>query len=610
MRKNPLISLTLAWSVLAVVPLAQPQDLPPANQWIPEEAVAVIELARPEALLDPLLSQDLARALGALPVWQQRTATPKYREFMAVLGYLEGQLSTDWRTAARKLIGDGVTLALGPQGEILLAVDARDGNLLDQLHQILRGFAVAEAAKQGQADRVTSVEYRGVTGHSFGPKEAHAILGRRLLVANQPKILKYVVDLKDDPQGRHLAASPLYQGAARAAGKGAVATAFVNLQALRDRPGLQQALTAASNPLATLLLAGTREALKTANWLSLGMYLEGGRLILKAATDGQPPAPAQSAAFATPREPGTGALPNLAVPGAIAGLSLYRDLHGFYAAKNVLFPERTSGLIFFENMMGIFFSGLDLTEQVFGETRPEIRLVVAAQRYDPAIGTPAVQWPAFAAILRLRRPAAFGEVVEEAWQKAIGLVNFTQGQQANPGLILDRFAHRDTKGTVAYYRPPAASGQAPIDARYNFRPALARPGDYLILSSTDGLARQLIDALDREQAAPGPARPVTHTLLELEGAQLRAILAANFDHLVRKNMVDKGTTQPQAEAELGMLLTLLDCVGAARLDLGRPSGPLGARLELELKLPTADPPKPAQVNAGAPPPPNTTVAAR
>ena len=86
--------------------------------------------------------------------------------------------------------------------------------------------------------------------------------------------------------------------------------------------------------------------------------------------------------------PAPGALPNLAVPRRIAGLSLYRDLHAFYAAKDKLFPERTSGLIFFENMMGIFFTGRDLTDEVLAETRPEIRIVVAAQKYDPAIGTP------------------------------------------------------------------------------------------------------------------------------------------------------------------------------------------------------------------------------
>ena len=97
-------------------------------------------------------------------------------------------------------------------------------------------------------------------------------------------------------------------------------------------------------------------------------------------------------------------MPNLAVPRRIAAVSLYRDLHGFYAAKDDLFPERTSGLIFFENMMGIFFSGRDLTNEVLAETEPEIRVLVAQQEYDEKIGTPETQFPAFAAILRMKDP--------------------------------------------------------------------------------------------------------------------------------------------------------------------------------------------------------------
>ena len=56
-----------------------------------------------------------------------------------------------------------------------------------------------------------------------------------------------------------------------------------------------------------------------------------------------------------------------------------------FPSKDELFPERTSGLIFFENMMGIFFTGRDLTEEVLAETGSDIRVVVAEQQYDPQV---------------------------------------------------------------------------------------------------------------------------------------------------------------------------------------------------------------------------------
>ncbi|MHC4462651.1 MAG: hypothetical protein ACYS30_14640, partial [Planctomycetota bacterium] len=155
------------------------------------------------------------------------------------------------------------------------------------------------------------------------------------------------------------------------------------------------------------------------------------------------------------------------------------------------------------------------------------------------IGTPQVKLPAFAAILRLRHPEQFNEVVEEGWQKAVGLINFTRGQQAMPGLIIDRPFQGKTKFTVAYFSTTGIDDKTNLDQRFNFRPALAMPGEYLILSSTDGLARDLIDALNREMEHATKSFAGTHSLVELEGGQLASILKSNRKTLVQGNMVGK-----------------------------------------------------------------------
>jgi len=377
--------------------------------------------------------------------------------------------------------------------------------------------------------------------------------------------------------------SPFYQAARQALGKDAVVTAYINMPAVVKNPKAKAALTQNSDPLRALILAGTSEALGKANWLALGLYLKDGKLTLRAVTDSPTPDATAPTNFASPRNPNEGPLPNLNVPGTIASLSLYRDLHRFYAAKDDLFPERTSSLVFFENMMGIFFSGMDLTDQVLAEASPDIRVVAAAQRYDPAVGTPSVQIPALAAVIRLHHPQAFGETVEEAWQKAIGLSNFTRGQKALPGLIIDRAVHGDVKFTYSYYRPPGAKEKAAIDPRYNYRPSLARPGDYLIFSSTDGLARDLIDALKEESASPVKPLPATHSLAEIDGTALRTILLANREPMVRQNMVDKGHTREQADAEVGDLFTALNFLDQATLSVGDENGHPQATVEVKFK---------------------------
>jgi len=266
----------------------------------------------------------------------------------------------------------------------------------------------------------------------------------------------------------------------------------------------------------------------------------------------------------------------------IAAMSFYRDLHGFYAAKDKLFPERTSGLILFENMMGIFFSGRDLTEEVLSQFRPEIRFVVAEQKYDREVGVPQVQIPAFALILRVFHPKEAAELMEEAFQKAVGLVSFTSGQKGVPGLIVDRPTYADVRYTVAYSGRIRGEAKGPVGMRYNFRPSLAKLGDYVVVSSTDGLACDLIDALKKEMAAPPKAHPETNSLVEVDAAQLSSLLAANRNVLVRQNMTEKGTSQREAETNIGVLLAAVKLFGKATLTLGERDDKVQARLAVKL----------------------------
>ena len=105
------------------------------------------------------------------------------------------------------------------------------------------------------------------------------------------------------------------------------------------------------------------------------------------------------------------------------------------------------------------------------------------------------------------------------------------------------------------------------------------------MSSTDQLTQELIDALDREKAAPVRASHDINSLLEIDGAQLGAILGVNRETLIRQNMVEKGHTQAQAEEDVNNLFLLADCVKQATLSLGSEHSHPQAKLELRLGLP-------------------------
>jgi len=579
-------TLILMLTILVLQSVSPGQTLPPAIKWIPQDAVISFELSKPKALLELLAGEKATAAITALPLYQQQLSNPKFQQVLNLVNFMESALDTDWRTGLAKLAGGGITFAVCPEETVLLIVDAEDENMLQRFHEMLLSMARSEAEKEGQPGRVASTQYENVTAWTFDGKEAHAIIGKRFILSNRPEGLKAILELRSKTEGASLASKSSYQAAKRQAKSDAIATAYADLKLLKQIPDVAQLLSqAGENPLAALTFAGIVESIRDSNWLALGLYIKDSALVFRALVDGKTVVQTSPAAFALPKDPDEGAMPNLSVPRRIAAMTLYRDLHQFYAAKDDLFPERTSGLIFFENMMGIFFSGRDLTNEVLGETRPEIRSVVAEQKYDPEIGTPMTKLPAFAVILRLRNPEDFDEVVEEAWQKAIGLVNFTRGQQAMPGLIIDCPEHAQTKLTLAYFSTTGIEDKTRLDQRFNIRPTLAMPGEYVIFSSTDGLAQDLVDALNQEMKQGGKPLAQTHSLVELEGGQLASILQANRQVLVRGDMVKKGNTQEQAEAGIDMLIALARFVKHIELGIGMNEALTQARLEINLNLP-------------------------
>jgi hypothetical protein len=138
---------------------------------------------------------------------------------------------------------------------------------------------------------------------------------------------------------------------------------------------------------------------------------------------------------------------------------------------------------------------------------------------------------------------------------------------------------------VAYFSTAGLKEKTNLNTRFNFRPSLAMPGDYLVLSSSDGLARNLIDAQKKEAAQSVKPLAGKHTLAELDGGQLSSILQSNYDNLVRKNMIDKGNTQQDAEASIDLFVALTKLVKHLGLSVGTQDRLTEAQLKVELNLP-------------------------
>jgi hypothetical protein len=527
---------------------------PAAAEWLPEGAVAALQVTRPAAILEvlvrlhvPLESPELAGIARIVP------GTGGVKD------------------AAEKIAGGGFMWAIYPGDRSVFVIDAGDLAIFNTVQQVLITLAQQQAGKPG----VYYKEYPGVKVLSLDGKQFIALAGARALMSSSPDLLKAVFE-RESKGVRSLAQTELWRRAVSEAGPDAAAVACLDMAALNRLPATAKTF-ATTSPIDILLTGALKESMRGAGWLTLGLKTDGRTVSLHATTDGKV---GPAGAFTVPKA--GGALPSLRVPRELGGATLWRDLRSFYASRDALFPERTSGGVLLENFLEIFFTGRDLTEDVFARFQPEVRLVVARQQWDPKIGTPREQYPAAALVFRADRAEEFGEVLEEAWQKAIGITNFTRGQQAQPGLIIDRATHGGVPYTVAYYSVRGEKDRTNLPSRFNVRPSLVRVGPYLVLSTTDQLARDVIDAVNKGDGRSPASRE--HTVLEIaSGADIAGVLDANRSEYIRKGVTQDGKKQAAAEAEFDRNLSMLKRVEGARLSF-RANETGGQTGDLEVRL--------------------------
>jgi hypothetical protein len=557
--------------------VAAAQTTPPAADWLPDGAIYALHVDQPAALLDLATELKLpAHLLGASP----NKSTDK--GFQLLVDTLSKRAGTDWKGLVANLIGGGITYAMYPGENSVWVFDAKDALVLDSLQQFVKVLAGAQHLAAPASAKPAATFYQEYPGNtaawSLDGKQFFARTGNRLLLASRGEVLKTL--FTPHPQSS-LASSPLYLQAKHALGDTS-ALAYVNMAALNQYPPIQKGLALSTEPFDVILNGAWKQSLRDAHWLATGLTIERAgaakKLHLHLVTDGKL-TPTAAGAFTLPGS--SGVLPNLTVPRELAAATLWRDLGKFYALRETLFPQKTSGGILLENFMEIFFTGRNLTEDVFSRFHPQVRLVVARQQYDPAIGSPDEQYPAAALVFRTdpQSSADFGEVLEEAWQKAVGLTNFTRGQNALPGVILDRQTYGGVPFTFGYFSPRAEKDRAHLPVRFNLRPAIVHAGPYIILSTTDGLARDLIDAVNKEDGRSPAQTSNTHTVLEVTSpAEIAALLQVDKASMVRQSVLTSGKKPEQAAREFDRNLAWLDKLNRAKLSIG------ASQVDLELEL--------------------------
>ena len=134
--------------------------------------------------------------------------------------------------------------------------------------------------------------------------------------------------------------------------------------------------------------------------------------------------------------------------------------------------------------------------------------------------------------------------------------------------------------TATYVRPldDQDFNAAPIN--FNFSPTLAFVDDRMVISSSSKLARTLTKS-SGESESKGQM-PNTHSVLSADA--LADVLRDNKAQLVAQNMLEKGNSPEQADAEISVLFDLLDLFEGVSIDLEVTDGQLKLTTKVQVKV--------------------------
>ncbi len=568
---------------------------------IAADAVVCVEIQRPDRLIDRVTDPRFQDYLKLLPQYQKLLKDPKFAELRAVVNLIAAQLDTTWDQGLRALTGGGITAALeadpGQEPRVYLIITPKNKELLERANQVLLKLARQDAKDKGKPEPVKTSDHRGVVVQVLGGATgaAYGLVAGKLAISNSEKNLERLIDrmvampvLKGDSAGSakaafaSLAERTEWNTLKEKQDADAVAWGFADMDRLRKLDPKRYGPSDKPDNGVTFLFGSWFQAIQKAPWLTASIRWSttelGATIDLPVPKDGRAPAYKGYVPGA-----GKGASPLIQPPGTIASLSLWRDLETFWESRADLFPPETvQGFAQLDTLAGQFFGGREFGADVLGQFDPHWRLVVAQQDYAALKPQPDVKYPAVAVVGELdSADSDFGERFKVAFQAIIGISNVDGNQKKVAALELGSEEVEGIKLATARYMIPrhAASASEAPNPRYNFTPATAQVGKYLIFSSSIGLARDLIKELKSKSTGADASETA---VLEADGPELARLLEINRTRLAMQLMLGRGETKEKAESQVELGLALLRYLGHGRLAISDDPG--ATRIQLKIQL--------------------------
>ena len=559
--------------------------------FFPASSVFFAEVNDPQAIIALVLDHPLRARVESIEAYKAAITTPAYRQFSLGRMMVEGQLKMPWREALETLLGRGLAFGFDVETNGFAAIlHGKDPASMKLLRDRLLEFA----RLTGNQDQITEGEYRGVQAIEVN-EFRFAVYQDRLLITNQGRTGKWILDrmidtlgIPETPQsdqestdGLSLLDNPRFQSFRDSLGSTSEVNAFLDLQVLGQLPAVSDALQSRSgNPVVELLIGGVQSALVEAGWASAHVAADAGSIEVSFVTPFELNSiPEQRDYFFGPEGDGRGpSLPSL--PDALFTLSTHRDFSDVWLRAGDLFDANVNdGIAQADATLTTLFAGRDFGEDILAAFEPEVGFVAVRQNFADVTPRPTIKLPAFAMVFELKEPATMKRELRRTFQSLIGFLNVVGAMNGQRQLELgsENLGGHVEVVSSSYVPEQEDLGSTDADLVFNFSPSVAYRGKQFIVSSSNSLARQLVDAPVGESSGIE-----ANTSATLYAAGLKQILKDNREQLIAQRILEDGNTREEAAALIDLLLTVVGYFSETSFLLGHEGGSLRAAWQLKV----------------------------
>jgi len=555
----------LLGGLLALVLCGSPlrAEKPPSPlRLIPAEADLVLQTKSPRQLVEAIITLDYIKNLQNLDTVKEVLDATQTRRFFQMVAWFERELGASWPELLDRLGGGGAALAtkIGENSPALLVVQGTDEKALHKFADLLLSVIEQEQERQGSKERPVKSTYKDVQTVRIG-KDFHAALVQgALLISNKEKTLQRALDLAAGREKKSLADNADLADAARLLPKGTRASLWLNMDTVRKQPGGEALYKTPRDPFLTITLGGWADIAGRSRYACLGLVPDTTGLLatlrLPAGRVGM--GPERGAVCPPDGQPGS--RPLLEPNGVLFSESIYWDLSVFWTDRVKLFGEKNAKNIEqFDENSGRFLSNFRFSK-LLSQAGTYHRFVAVHQPKKGYKKQPKTAVPAFALVTEMRKPDEFSKAMETILRGAA----LFGGSQFGLKLIEEK--HKDCN-LVCYRFPEDRELKADVnDIRFNFSPSFVRVGNQFVFSSTQELARDLVDVLQAEaKGTDKGAAPTERMRLYPEGGA--ATLKTFEDQLVTQTVLTSALPVDEARAQIRKLIDLLSQTGGVTLEM-------------------------------------------